>query len=325
VNNHPLIESWRDQPATTYTAEIYLNGGEVPIKLEYYEDGGDAVARLVWELLTPNDQAWQGEYFANRTLSGVPTLVRNDASIDFNWAAGSPAPGALPADGFSARWTRTLDLAAGRYRFEVTADDGGRLWVGGRLLIDVWRDQPAQTYIGEIDLLAGPVPVKMEYYEHTGLAVARLSWSRLDVPSVPGTVMVDDTDPGFVKGGSPTGWRTVSEGYGGRLTWTWNNDWQRLNYNWARWNAMLSSGRYEVFVYIPERYSTTAGARYLVSHAGGTASVVVDQSGDGNRWQSLGTFWFDHASDTYVSLTDVTGEARLTRMIAFDAVKWVPR
>jgi hypothetical protein len=41
----------------------------------------------------------------------------------------------------------------------------------------------------------------METYEHTGVAVARLRWTRLgDAP--PGEVIVDDGAAGFVKGGA---------------------------------------------------------------------------------------------------------------------------
>jgi hypothetical protein len=81
---------------------------------------------------------------------------------------------------------------------------------------------------------------------------------------------VDDADQGFVKGGSATGWHTAAEGHGGRLLWTRNNDRVRYNYNWARWYPHLTPGRYEVFVYIPERYSTTSSARYWVSHRDGS-------------------------------------------------------
>jgi hypothetical protein len=79
-----------------------------------------------------------------------------------------------------------------------------------------------------------------------------------------------------------------------------------------------------VLVFIPERYTTTASARYWVSHANGYTPRTVDQSANGDRWVSLGTYWFDGTSDEYVSLSDVTGETRVTRLIAFDAVKWVP-
>jgi len=325
VNNHLLIESWKDQPATTYSGEIYLPGGDIPLKMEYYENGGSAVAKLSWELAsTPTIQYWKGEYFNNTSLSGTPALTRDDSQINFNWAANSPAAGAVNVDNFSVRWTRSLSLSAGRYRFTMTVDDGARLWVNNHLLIDVWYDQAARTYVGEIDLPSGNIPVKLEYYERGGLAVAQLSWSTVDA-TTPGTVVVNDTDAGFVKGGSSSGWRTASEGYGGRLTWTWNNDYERPNYNWARWYPALAAGRYEVYVFIPERYTTTAYARYWVIHADGTTQQVVNQSTNGGRWVSLGIYRFDGGGDEYVLLTDATGESRLTRLVAFDAVKWAPR
>jgi hypothetical protein len=218
-----------------------------------------------------------------------------------------------------------VNLSTGRYRFMMTVDDGGRLWVNNQLLIDAWRDQAVRTYIGEIDLSGGTVPIRMEYYEHTGQAVARLSWELVSPFPSPGNVIVDDTDPGFTTGGSPTGWRRVFEGYGGHLTWTWNNDWQRPYYNWARWSPDLSPGQYEVWVFVPYRYTTTSSARYLISHAGGHTSRVVNQSTQGGGWVSLGTYGFSGNSNDYVSLTDATGEERRTRLIAFDAVKWVSR
>lgn len=325
VNNRLLIDAWRDQPATTYTGEIDLPAGAIPIKLEYYERAGLAVAQLSWDLASSPIHNWRGEYYNNITLSGSPALVRDDAQLLFDWGNGSPAPNIITTDSFSARWTRTLTLSPGRYRFMMTVDDGGRLWVNNQLLIDAWRDQAARTYTGEIDLPGGSVSIRMEYYERAGQAVARLSWDQGSPSPSPGTIVVDDTDPGFVKGGSPTGWRTVYEGYGGHLTWTWNNDWQRPDYNWARWSPSLAPGQYEVWVYIPDRYTTTSSARYLISHAGGYTSRVVNQSANGARWVSLGTYWFSGSSNDYVSLTDVTGEAQRTQLIAFDAMRWVPR
>jgi hypothetical protein len=325
VNHHHLIDAWRDQPATTYTGDIYLPGGAIPIKMEYYENAGYAVARLSWTPVSPPVTGWRGEYFNNTTLSGSPTVVRDDADVNFNWGVGSPASG-VGADRFSVRWTRDIDLPAGTYRFKMTVDDGGRLWVNNHHLIDAWWEQPATTYTGDIYLPGGAVPIKMEYYEQAGYAVARLSWKKVDTsPPPPGGVIVDDTDPGFVKGGSWTGWRTALEGYGGHLTWTQNNDRTRSGYNWARWYPDLVAGWYEVAVYIPERYTTTSGARYWIAHANGFTLRIVDQSSQGNRWVSLGTYYFEGTRGDYVSLSDVTYEPRMTRLIAFDAVKWEPR
>jgi hypothetical protein len=99
----------------------------------------------------------------------------------------------------------------------------------------------------------------------------------------------------------------------------------RPNYNWARWYPDLAPGRYEVFVHVPEPYSTTSHARYWVSHLGGYSLCLVDQSANGGRWVSLGTYWFRGSRQDYVSLADVTFEPYLSRLIAFDAAKWVAR
>jgi len=51
----------------------------------------------------------------------------------------------------------------------------------------------------------------------------------------------------------------------------------------------------------------------------------VNQSTNGDRWVSLGTYWFRGSRDDYVSLADVTYEPYVSRLVAFDAVKWEPR
>jgi hypothetical protein len=325
VDNDLIIDEWNDHAAKTVSAEKRLGAGHHWVVVEFYENGGHAVAKLSWEPASAPVRNWRGEYFDNATLSGQPALVRDDEWIDFDWIYGSPVPDVIGGDTFSVRWTQTLDLPAGNYRFVTTVDDGVRLWVNGHLLIESWRDQPAQTYVGDIYLAGGPIPVKMEYYENGGRAVARLRWTRHDSPPVSGEVIVDDGAPGFVTGGSTGGWHTAYEGHGGRLIWTRNNDWGRPDYNWARWYPDLKSGRYEVFAFIPNRYTTTSNARYWVAHADGYTLRAVDQSANGGRWVSLGTYQFSGGDSEYVSLSDVTYESRLSRLIAFDAMRWVPR
>jgi hypothetical protein len=325
VDNELIINEWSDHPARTYSGEKHLSSGAHWVVIEYYENFGLASIELSWRPVSGPSFNWQGEYFDNATVSGRPALVRTDEAINFAWGSFSPAPGLLGTDRFSVRWTQNVNLPAGRYRFAMTVDDGGRLWVNNHLLIESWRDQPATTYTGDIHLPGGPIPVRMEYYENGGSAEARLSWTRIDAESGPVTVVEDDAHTSFVKGGIISGWRTAPEGYGGSLTWTWNNDRERPNYNWARWNADLMAGRYEVQVYIPQRYTTTANARYWINHANGSTLVTVDQSANGGRWVSLGTYDFNGTANEYVTLSDITFEAPRSRLIAFDAIKWIPR
>jgi hypothetical protein len=329
VNDALIINQWIVHPPTTYTADVYLGAGHHLIKVEYFEQTGLAVAKVQWHLKgqTPSTGEWKAEYFNNITLSGAPVLTRNEAAINHTWGTASPQPGIVNPDNFSARWTRSANLPAGHYNFQLTVDDGARLWVNSHLLVDAWKEQSATTYSGQIYLPGGPVTIELQYYEKGGAAVAQLTWTPGTTPAPPvtGTVIVDDTDIGFVTGGAPAGWRRVAEGYGDRLTWTYNNYSAQPNYNWARWYPKLQAGTYEVFVYIPDRYTTTSQARYWISHANGYKLRIVNQSTQGDRWISLGTYRFTGTDRDYVSLSDVTYETYRTRLIGFDAMKWVPR
>jgi hypothetical protein len=274
---------------------------------------------------------WKGEYFDNRDLAGGPALIRDDAEINFDWGT-TPPVSWMPHDNFSIRWTRKLTFDPSYYRVSVQSDDGVRVWLDGGLVIDKWYAMDNKLHYVDGIYLNGVHELKVEYFEQNGNARVRFWVSSSATPDpptppspTPGTVVVDDGDPGFVTGGSPTAWHTAYEGYGGRLTWTRNNDWKRPNYNWARWYPSLTPGHYEVFVFIPERYTTTSNARYWVAHASEYTLRAVDQSTNGERWVSLGTYWFDGEGDEYVSLTDATHETYLSRFIAFDAVKWAPR
>jgi hypothetical protein len=315
-----IINEWNDHASKTVSVDRTLSEDDHLITVEFYENLGEAVARVSWAPVTTITD-WRGEYYPNKTLSGAPSLVRNDRAIDFAWGAGSPAAG-IPADGFSARWTRSLQLNAGSYRFTVLVDDGVRLWVNGKLLIDAWKDQ-VNTYSGVIALPGGSIPVRMEYYENTGAALARLSMAKVEVQS--SAVIVDNTDPAFVKGGWSHGWHAAAAGYGGHLFWTKIDHKARPDYNWGRWYPKLAAGRYEVFVYIPGKFATTAQAQYSISHAGGLTLRVVNQSAYKDQWVSLGTYVFQGNSNDYLSLAAVTNEPHPNRFIAWDAAKWESR
>lgn len=128
-----------------------------------------------------------------------------------------------------------------------------------------------------------------------------------------------------IRGGLQRGWVTEYEGFNNNLTWTQNNDWARPQYNWGRWYPKLQPGRYEIFVYIPDRFSTTSNAVYWISHQGGFSKRVVNQNNYSNQWVSLGVYTFRGNSKDYLSLADVTGETYLSRLVVWDAAKWEPR
>ena len=128
---------------------------------------------------------WKGEYFANLILSGSPSLVRDDgvSGLDFNWGTSGPNSCGVGVDRFSARWTRTVSLEEGTWRFAVTADDGVRLFVDEELRLDRWIEQAPTTYWLDIDVGGGSHNLLLEYFESGGGARTALRWAKVPDPS----------------------------------------------------------------------------------------------------------------------------------------------
>ncbi|MDX1522951.1 MAG: PA14 domain-containing protein, partial [Anaerolineae bacterium] len=111
-------------------------------------------------------------------------LIRQDPNLDFNWILDSPAPG-IPADNFSVRWTRLFNFTeSGDYRFFADVDDGVRLYVDGRQLIDAWNTEPPIIHFGDVgSLQPGVHTITVEYFESGGHARARVWTERVDLSS----------------------------------------------------------------------------------------------------------------------------------------------
>jgi hypothetical protein len=183
VDGSLLINEWRDGARRDITADIPLTAGYHTLRVEYYEATGQASARLRWERRMAYAN-WKGEYWENRTLEGNPLLTRNDVLLDFDWKTGSP-DSRLPSDGFSARWTRKLAFEAATYRFRLLTDDGARLWIDDRLVIDEWRDGAARERAVDVPLAAGDHVLRVDFYENTVSARIRLQWEKTSADAYP--------------------------------------------------------------------------------------------------------------------------------------------
>jgi hypothetical protein len=182
VDGERIVDEWRDMPAREVVASRHMTAGSHALRVEYYERGHKALAKLWWAK-ERSFAGWKGMYWPNVGFLGNPVLVRDDPSIDFDWLMDSPGDG-MPVDRFSVRWTRALYLEEGSYRFRVQVDDGVRLWVDGEQLIDAWYDHSfheltADHVIGG----TGPHTVVVEYYDNTFEARVHVSWERRGAPS----------------------------------------------------------------------------------------------------------------------------------------------
>lgn len=128
-------------------------------------------------LFAQGDQ-WVASYWNNDKLSGPPALVRHEEAIDHDWAGLSPDV-SIQVDNFSARWERTVGFSAGTYRFKATMDDGMRVWIDGKIIIDDWNEGKVRTREADVKL-NGPHAIRVEYFELGGKAIAGFTWVQVD-------------------------------------------------------------------------------------------------------------------------------------------------
>ncbi|MBA3847857.1 MAG: hypothetical protein H0X45_14610, partial [Planctomycetes bacterium] len=117
-------------------------------------------------------------WFADITLQ-KPVLSRIEPRIDTEFGGGSPHP-SVPVDGFGARWTGVLvPNISGDHVFTTRSDDGVRLWIDEKPLVDNWTGHGAVDDSGTITLEAGKsYALRMEYFESGGPGMIRLSWTQ---------------------------------------------------------------------------------------------------------------------------------------------------
>jgi hypothetical protein len=225
IDGQLRLDAWWDSSFDGHDWGGYLAPGNHEIRVEFYDNQGGARMEAWWQGpgFLPRDQecdanAWCGEYWGNRTLSGTPAMRRNEgATLSFNWNDGAPDP-TFSNDNFSTRFRRNVDFTCGVYRFTVNTDDGVKLWVDDSIRVDQWRDQSA-SYTTDVTLATGIHALKVEHYENGGGASLGLWWEK--VSDCTTNTTIDYVSQHFVRPGdiiAPVIRVYVAEGYldGGR-------------------------------------------------------------------------------------------------------------
>lgn len=336
VGDTLAIDAWVPQSPKTYTATLYLDG-LVPLRVEYFEQGGDAVVNFFFAPATrnapaPASEAWNGTYFNNATLTPPAACQQPTPQIAFEWNGDSPGCG-VSAQTFSATWTSARNSpATAFYTVYLTVDDGVRVYVDDVKILDAWQEQPPSKYSTTVYLDAGLHTWRVEYFQASGGAqinlqiIAGVAAVQPVPASTPDDVILDAGSKGWTQGGNAASWRTSPDGRGGSALWTYNDAFVLPASAWGRWYAALPQARnYEVSVYIPANLGTTNNARYWIFHDGKYDSIVQAQAPYKNQWVSLGIFDFTGQGGEFVTLSAVTYECYLCTTVVWNAVKFSPR
>ncbi len=106
-----------------------------------------------------------------------PFLVRVDARVNVGASAGQFSKTKL-AENFTARWTGVVTAAkAGTYEFATESDDGSRLSIDGKLVVDNGGTHAMARKAGTVELGAGPHQLKLEYIQGGGESGCKLLWT----------------------------------------------------------------------------------------------------------------------------------------------------
>ncbi len=120
-----------------------------------------------------------GDYFANVTFEGNPVFSRCDNQIKFQWTLFSPDPEKLSYDFYSVRWTGKIKSPeSGVFKIGIDGNDGYRLYIDGKLIIDNWTKKSKQTIVADFQFEKNrEYDIKIEFYEPIGNAWFNLIWN----------------------------------------------------------------------------------------------------------------------------------------------------
>jgi beta-glucosidase len=156
---------------------IKARAGNVKITYASAHTEGEPLPASV--LILPDDHnahGYRAEYFKNRDLKGEPAFVRVEQNIVLQDQ--HPPTNNFPASNFSVRWTTRLTAPRdGKYIFTFTGDDGFRIFLDNKPLIDHWVETAATPVSGEAELQAGKTyDLRIEYFQAGGAYEAHFNW-----------------------------------------------------------------------------------------------------------------------------------------------------
>lgn len=130
-------------------------------------------------LSSENQKGLNGIYFSNSDLKGNPAFEKQDEQLNFKWTLYSPNPEKLQPDNYSVRWTGKLEAPnSGKYQLGLRGNDGFRLYLNGKLLIDNWEKLSYSTKMVDIAFTKGQkYDIAVEFHENRGEANIELIWN----------------------------------------------------------------------------------------------------------------------------------------------------
>jgi hypothetical protein len=186
INNTKIGTVTQDGTSFTYNLNTTLYPNTTDGGFQVYSSTGALLYRspsILFTVSSPttppavSTNAWTGQYYDNVDLTGLK-ITRVDPQINFNWPSGTSPDATIASTSYSAIWKGSYNFDAATYNFTAIADDGVRVYIDGKLVLDKWVDEYPTTYNFSVTATAGAHTIQVNYYNNNGGGVANLSWSK---------------------------------------------------------------------------------------------------------------------------------------------------
>jgi hypothetical protein len=183
-----------------------------------------------------------GEYFSYRTEGYVPDLpqgakaflVRVDKEVNFpDPGTGGDFHNTKLVYNFAVRWTGVLRVEkAGEYTFFTQSDDGARLTIDGKKVLENDGPHPLSEKSASVPLTAGDHPIKLEFAQGGGGSACTLLWQppggKKEV--VPAAALLHEKGAAEAIAWDRTAWENFKLGGNNTRPRQDNTQWGRMDY-----------------------------------------------------------------------------------------------
>lgn len=193
IDGKEIVDNGGTHDMVEASGKVELKAGDHEIKVEFFDEEEDAGCILSWQAegkakeVVPasvlfhkggagadGKEGLQAEYyrtedgtedFPNFPADKAPDLKRVDKDINFastqdNW------PGTAFKEFFYIRWTGFIEIPTdGKYTFFLESDDGSRLFIDNKQVLDNGGAHGMEEVPGDINLTAGKHAIKVEFFE----------------------------------------------------------------------------------------------------------------------------------------------------------------
>ena len=156
---------------------IKKEGASQGVKVEYLDEL-DFLPAIMYTGEDLKEAGFKAEYFNNIDFKGNPVVSQVEKKINYVWSGTGTGLADMPKDFYAVRWSGVMCAGqTAEYEFKLGGDDGYRMYINGKPVIDDWEARAYHSSSATKKLEAGvKYRISIEYYQKGGSANVDFSW-----------------------------------------------------------------------------------------------------------------------------------------------------